>query len=94
MTVAQTSLFAYDEHKETGKVGRQARLILSRMDFGVDYSRRELIKLTGLELSSICGRVNELLQVGLLKELEQRSCSVTKKKINPITKTQKDLYDC
>jgi hypothetical protein len=94
MTIAQTSLFAYLEHKETGKVGKQAQLILSRMDFGKHYSRRELINLTGLELSSICGRVNELLQVGLLEETDSRPCSVTKKKINPVTKTQKDLYDC
>jgi hypothetical protein len=93
MTVALTSLIAYEEHKEAGKIGAQAQLILDRMQFGVDYSRRELIKLTGLELSSICGRVNELLHKGFLKELDQRPCAVTNKTIKPITKTHKDLND-
>jgi len=91
MAVAETSVISYHEHKDTGKVGKQAQLILNKMAFGENYSRRELIKVTGLELSSICGRVNELLQIGLLKELEQRPCSVTKKTINPVTKTQKEL---
>ena len=68
MTVAQTSIQAYKEHRATGKVGLQARAILDFMNPGESYSRRELHVLTGLELSSICGRVNELLEMGMLKE--------------------------
>ncbi len=84
MTVASTSIEAYRDHKETGKLGRQASTILSKMSPGVDYSRKELSKITGFELSAICGRVNELLSIGLLEELESRKCSITGKNIHPV----------
>jgi hypothetical protein len=84
MTVADTSIEAYKEHKETGKLGRQAATLLEKMVYGKDYSRKELSKATGFELSAICGRVNELLAMGLLEELEPRKCNITGKKIHPI----------
>ena len=86
MTVADTSIKAYKEHIATGKVGAQAQSILEFMNPGEAYSRRELAVLTGLELSSICGRVNELLSIGLLVEGVKRKCRVTKKTISPIMK--------
>jgi hypothetical protein len=86
MTVAQTSINAYKEHQATGKVGAQAQAILDFMQEGDNYSRRELAVLTGLELSSICGRVNELLEVGLLVEGTKRKCMVTKKTVSPVIK--------
>ena len=86
MTVAQTSISAYKEHIATGKVGAQAQAILDFMNQGDNYSRRELSVLTGLELSSICGRVNELLEVGLLVEGTKRKCMVTKKTVSPVIK--------
>jgi len=86
MTVAQTSINAYKEHRASGKVGAQAKAILDFMNPGEGYSRRELHVLTGLELSSICGRVNELLEMGMLKEGSKRKCMVTKKTISPVIK--------
>lgn len=84
MTVASTSIAAYVEHKDTGKLGRQASAILERMSPTKDYSRKELARLTGFELSAICGRVNELLAVGMLEELASRKCSITGKNIHPV----------
>tara|TARA_R110000868_G_scaffold218623_1_gene469428 strand:- start:53 stop:346 length:294 start_codon:yes stop_codon:yes gene_type:complete len=84
MTVSTTSIEAYIEHKETGKIGKQASTILNKMDPNCDYSRKELARLTGFELASICGRVNELLAIGLLDELASRKCSITGKNIHPI----------
>lgn len=86
MSVAITSMFAYQEHKESGKMGKQARSILHKMDLNKDYSRREIVELTGLELSSVCGRINELLQIGVLKEVSQRKCKITGKTIKPVVK--------
>ena len=86
MTVAETSIIAYKEHKAAGKVGSQAMSIFDAMDFHKDYSRRELVAVTGLELSSVCGRVNEMLQVGMLKEVSQRKCKITGKTIKPVVK--------
>lgn len=84
MSLSDTSIQAYHEHGDEGKIGKQCRLILSKMCKGRDYSRREIAKEFGLELSSVCGRVNELLSVGLLEELESRPCKVTNKTIHPV----------
>jgi len=92
MTVADTSIAAYREHSDSGKLGSQAQHILDCMRPGWDYSRRELIAVTGLELSSICGRVNELLAVGLLQETAPRKCGITGKRITPVVKVQPDLF--
>ena len=86
MSVAFTSIDAYKEHKAQGKVGTQAQHILDFLAFGKDYSRREIAGLTGLELSSVCGRVNELLEIGALKEVMPRKCKVTGKTIKPVVK--------
>lgn len=86
MTVAETSIIAYKEHRATGKVGSQALSIFDAMEFHKDYSRRELVAVTGLELSSVCGRVNEMLQVGMLKEVSSRKCKITGKTIKPVVK--------
>jgi hypothetical protein len=84
MNVADTSIEAYIEHRDTGKLGRQAAALLEKMNPNKDYSRKELSRITGFELSAICGRVNELLALGLLEELEPRKCNITGKKIHPI----------
>jgi hypothetical protein len=92
MSVATTSREAYKEHRATGKVGAQAQKILDKMQPGVEYSRRELVELTGLELSSICGRVNELLGSGLIQEGKTRPCRVTGKSVHPVYRNS-GLFD-
>lgn len=84
MSVSDTSIEAYVEHKETGKLGRQASTLIEKMTPNKDYSRKELSRETGIELSAVCGRVNELLSIGLLEELEPRKCTITGKRIHPI----------
>lgn len=86
MTVADTSRIAYQNHKSEGKVGLQANHILNLMQGCKDYSRRELATLCGIDLSSVCGRVNELVQIKLLKEAPKRKCKLTGKTIVPVYK--------
>jgi hypothetical protein len=86
MTVADTSIEAYKEHKAKGLVGKQAQAILDFMTPGVSYSRREISQKSGLELSSVCGRVNELLAIGMLVEGSKRKCLITHKTIVPVIK--------
>jgi hypothetical protein len=86
MTVADTSIQAYKEHQAQGKTTTQATSIYRIMQPGKDYSRRELVAVTLIELSSVCGRVNELLQLGLLKEGKKRKCRITGKTIVPVYK--------
>jgi len=82
--IATTSIEAYREHRDSGKLGQQASTILNKMSPDRDYSRKELARLTGFELASVCGRVNELLAIGLLDELASRKCSITGKNIHPV----------
>lgn len=92
MAVADTSIEAYDEHKAAGKVGAQAHMILGMLEDSRNYSRKEISKLVGIELSSVCGRVNELLAVGLLVEDEKRKCSITGKTIHAVrTRSENDI---
>lgn len=84
--IAETSIIAYKEHKAAGKVGSQALSLFDAMEFHKDYSRRELANLAGLELSSVCGRVNEMLQIGMLKEVSSRKCKITGKTVKPVVK--------
>jgi hypothetical protein len=93
MTVAQTSIQAYKEHQAAGKVGKQSQYILDTMMPGRTYSRRELAIASGLELSSVCGRVNELLQIGLVSEASPRRCTVTGKTVSPVVRTQQITLD-
>lgn len=86
MTVADTSIDAYHEHRDSGRLGKQAQAILDKMRPGWGYSRRELVETTGIELSSICGRVNELLKLGILQEQSPRKCGVTGKRVVPVVK--------
>ena len=91
MTVAETSIVAYHELRDSGKLGKQCQHILDSMRPGWSYSRRELIEVTGLELSSICGRVNQLIGIGLLQDGAPRKCGVTGKTITPVIKPQVEL---
>ena len=86
MPVTYESRSAYKEHRASGRLGNQAQKILNDMIPGAAYSRRELVQLTGLELSSICGRVNELLSIGMLEEGSPRKCSITGKTVCPVRK--------
>ena len=75
---------AYNEVQSTSKDITQAQDILSHIIPGYDYSRQELKQLTGLEINSVCGRVNELLKAGKLEQGEIRACNVTGRTIRSV----------
>lgn len=83
--VATTSKLAYREHEEEGKVGKQAREILSFMlRRRRDWSRSELSEELCMRLSSVCGRVNELMAAGKVAHGDMRKCRITGRKVNPV----------
>lgn len=86
MNVAITSIEAYREHRSSGRLGDQAREIVEFLALRSyrDWSRAELSEAMGLRLSSVCGRVNELLHSGHIEAAPSRACMVTGKKINPV----------
>lgn len=86
MSVATTSIENYREHRSSGKLGAQAREILEFLAKHThrDWSRAELADDLDLRLSSVCGRVNELIHGGYLDMAPTRKCQVTGKKIHPV----------
>lgn len=91
MTVAETSITSYHDHRASGRLSAQCQHILDAMHAGWPYSRRELVEITQLELSSICGRVNELVAIGLLTEGAPRKCNITGRMVKPVLKPTDDL---
>lgn len=71
--IRQTSLDSYDGIKADGTLGRQQVIIF---DFIKRYSkgltREEVSQLLSLRLSSVCGRVNELIKKGCVFEQSRR----------------------
>lgn len=81
-----TSIDNYHLHQRSGKLGDQEQAVL---DFlaqhpGKNFSRSELSEAIALRLSSVCGRVNKLLELGLISERSKRACSITGKTISPV----------
>jgi hypothetical protein len=86
--IATTSVENYRAHRDSGKLGEQAQAIV---DFlarhgSRDWSRAELSEALDMRLSSVCGRVNELLRSRHIDAAPVRPCSVTGKRVNTVRK--------
>jgi DNA-binding MarR family transcriptional regulator len=76
--VSRTSIDAYYAMIAGPKLAAQQRTIVEFLaSHSGDFTRAELAERTGLRLSSVCGRVSELLERGTLVERSRRPCSVT-----------------
>lgn len=85
MGVRDTSVEAYDAANASGLVGAQSLAILNTISEASQHghrnmTRREIAAATGIEISSVSGRVNELVKRGLLYEQEQRESQGSKRK--------------
>ena len=81
-----TSLLAFADLLEQGEINRRQFEVLDFLTehHGLNFSRREIAKMTGMELCCVTGRVNELLQKGLVVEEAKRACGVTRRTVHPI----------
>lgn len=88
--VADTSIEAY--HGLTvAQLSASQKRVIEAIEEGRNYSRAEIAAKTGMRLSSVCGRVNELIAARLLEPAERRSCAETGKSINPVRLPRKQL---
>jgi predicted transcriptional regulator len=83
---ADTSRDAFHVHQASGKLGAQQEQILAflRRPPHQPCTRSEIAEATGIKLSAVCGRVNELLALGDLEELPRRRCTVTTSSAHPV----------
>jgi len=76
--VTITSREAYKKISNDGTVGQQAQHILFLLKFkGVPMTNKEIQKSTGLEISSVSGRVNDLKKHGKVMVVGKRPCEIT-----------------
>lgn len=89
MSVRVTSMEAYREIKRTGKKRTQEQLVMDQIVVGYlrrrDYTLQELEKKLGIGINAVSGRVNGLKKQGLVIERPRRRCSVTQRKVTPVT---------
>jgi len=84
--VSQTSLAAYDKIKMTKADCNQARHIRAMLDNapGKEFTRAELSEILSMRLSSVCARVREMLDKGMIDEGQNRQCSVTHSRVSTV----------
>ena len=73
-----TSIEAYKKINKDGTVGQQAEEILKFLkSHGEPMTNKEIQQSTGLEISSVSGRVNDLKKHGKVVVVGKRPCEVT-----------------
>ncbi len=91
--IRDTSLDAYFEHRNSGKMSTQCGRIYNAIKNGSqkDYSLQEIVKLTGEMISSVSARCKKMKDDGVLEESESRKCSITGKTVHPVKIKPKQL---
>ncbi len=76
----QSQLSAYADMGASGRIAKQHHLIMGTMrNVAEALTLNELAQITGIRLSSMAGRVNELVKLGSLKENGRRLDRVTER---------------
>ena len=90
MTAIQTRNANYFDHRDSGRLTNQQRVIMDRIAASNrqhgehNFSLKEISAITGFEINVVSGRVHELKDLGLLVEDLKRPCRVTGKTITPV----------
>ena len=81
-----TSLMAFADLLENGEINQRQFAVLDFLDEhrGLNFSRREIARMTGIELCSVTGRVNELIEKKLIVEDAPRKCVISSKTVHPV----------
>jgi len=82
--VAQTSIDAF--YGLGPRLGEQQRAIVAFLarNCSHDWTRNEIAQATGMRLSSVCARCNELIRVQILHESPRRPCRCTGVAAHPL----------
>lgn len=88
--VTETSIRSYDALKSSGFKGQHAAIV-SHMERGQIYSRRQLATMTGLETSAVAGRVNELVEDHILIVCGHIRCPITNRTVEAVKLADKQM---
>ena len=82
---------AYLKHIHSGKQATQWMEIYDLMGSQPPMTRSEISQFSGMRMSSVCGRVHELIEAGMLKEYGRRTCKVTGEPAHPVGTVVRDM---
>lgn len=77
--------------REAGGVGQQQMKLLHAVKRFPGFTRSELAQQTGIRLSSVCARINELERIGLVKTDGRKRCSLTGRVVSTVRPTSDGL---
>ena len=82
----ETSIAAYHELRDDGKLTAKQQQIIDYLHRhpGAVFSRLEISRAIDMPINCVAGRVNELLEKGVIEEADQRPCRISGRRINPI----------
>jgi len=91
--VTDSSLASYDNLK-AHIMGECQRKIISVMQPGQVYTRKQISRLTDMETSSVAGRINELLDAEVVQVIGSIRCPISNKLVEALqlTPDQKALF--
>jgi DNA-binding IclR family transcriptional regulator len=75
--IRTSSADAYRKEQERGATARCQCIILDALREHGPMTRREIEERTGMRSSTVAGRVNELLTVGMVDEVDRRRCRIS-----------------
>lgn len=85
MTARTISVMHYHQHIGSGKARSQWMIVYEAIVANPGLTRSQLEQQTCIRLSSVCGRVKELLQAEMVCELEELViCPVTGKRVHAL----------
>ena len=87
----EASIQAYKHLIESGELSRQQVMVLAALHELGEATRQEISRHSGIPINCVCGRVNELLNRGLVAEEESRTCNVTGHTASQLRETQMPL---
>lgn len=91
--VTPSSLASYD-HLKAHIMGECQRKILSVMEAGKVYTRKQIARMTDMETSSVSGRMNELITMEVVQVIGSIRCPISGKLVEAVqlVPDQKDLF--
>jgi hypothetical protein len=88
--MADTSLEAYDTLKGSKRMADCYKKILGVMKAKRIYTRRQISRLANMEMSSVAGRVHELIFMREIEVVGRKICPITKKSVEAIQKVWRE----
>ena len=88
--VKDTSREAYSSlslFESESKLSKMQELIINQMQYDKEYTRKELAFKTGMETSTIAGRVNELVKSGAIEIVGKKKCPISKKNVESLMRS-------